>query len=286
MHAGINLEFARTEKLDCDAAMRHAREIGYRYVEPYVYSEVSLPINSHLTLASTSPYHHVTANSDCATRLKRLKRELSLEFSAIDAHASLLLPQIGVPYVQRAIEFAAEVECPLVMSDEGPVPDTWMPLDRAFDIMCTSLEAIIAYAQSRGILYAMELHNALTARPDMLVRLLDRFGPDELGVNFDTGNAFLAGNDPKEYLRQVAARVVHVHVKDIPESELHLRGKVTGTRVGVAAGDGLVDLPGIVDVLAEVGFQGVLSVECDTAEQAQKSLDYLTRLLAGSEKSE
>jgi hypothetical protein len=28
----------------------------------------------------------------------------------------------------------------------------------------------------------MELHNALTARPDYVVRLLDRFGPENLGM--------------------------------------------------------------------------------------------------------
>ena len=92
----------------------------------------------------------------------------------------------------------------------------------------------VDHAQSRGLQYAMELHNALTARPDMLKRLLARFGPDQLGVNFDTGNSFLAGNDPVEYLRDVPDRVIHAHIKDIPESQWHERGKVTGTHVGIA----------------------------------------------------
>ena len=106
-----------------------------------------------------------------------------------------------------------------------------------------------------------------------------RFGPDELGVNFDTGNCFLAGNDPVEYVRAVASRVVHVHVKDIPATQLAERGKVTGTRVGVAAGEGVVDLPGILEVLAAAGYQGVLSVECGTWAQARASRQYLERLL-------
>ena len=77
-----------------------------------------------------------------------------------------------------------------------------------------------------------------------------------MGVNFDTGNSFLAGNDPVEYLRGVAGRVVHVHVKDIPAAQLPDRGKITGTRVGVAVGDGVVDLAGIVGVLAAVRYRG------------------------------
>ncbi len=198
------------------------------------------------------------------------------------------------PYKMRPL---AETATPLMMGrsskDKPEEPVAWTntynggrvfytSLEQAFDIMCVSLEAIVSHAQSRGVRFAVELHNALTARPDMLVKLTERFGPDELGVNFDTGNSFLAGNDPVEYLRKVADRVIHVHIKDIPESQLHERGKVTGTRVGVAAGDGVLDLPGIVDVLAKAGYQGVLSVECDTLEQAKKSLPYLNRVFAES----
>ena len=282
MHPGANLEFARTDNLTLDEAMARAAEVGYRFVEPYCYSNLALPINSHLAIESRSPYHHLHSEEADPRQINGLKRRHGLEFSAIDAHASLLLPQVGVPYLCRAIDLAAEVECPVVMSDEGSVPE-WMSLDSGFDVMCVSLEAILPHAQSRGVRYAMELHNALTARPDMLERLLARFGPEELGVNFDTGNSFLAGNDPVAYLGRVADRVIHVHVKDIPESQLHQRGKVTGTRVGVAAGDGVLDLEGIVAVLARAGYQGVLSVECDTLQQARKSFSYLGTLLGGSE---
>jgi hypothetical protein len=65
----------------------------------------------------------------------------------------------------------------------------------------------------------------------------------------------------------------------IPRSQLDQRGKVTGTRVGVAAGDGEVDLPGIIEVLKNTGYDGVLSAECDTFDQATRSLAYLKALI-------
>jgi len=280
MHAGINLEFARSEGLDLEEALRRAAAAGYRFVEPYAYTPVSLTVNSHLGLETTTPYHHLHADTADVPALNRLRTELGLEFSALDAHATLLLPQIGVPYVRRAIELAAGLACPIVMSDEGPVPEAWMPLDRAMDIFSVSLEAIIPQAKASGVRFAVELHNALTARPEMLDKLLRRFGPEELGVNFDTGNAFLAGNDPVEYLRGIADRVIHVHLKDIPAAQVSERGRVTGTRVGVAAGDGVLDLPGIIGVLAKAGYTGVLSVECDTLNQARRSLTRVERLLS------
>ncbi len=279
MQPGLNLEFARSERLDLEQALRVAAEAGYRHVEPYVYSEVALSLNSHLTLQTGSPYHHLNADRISASELNRLRGKLGLGFSAFDAHSSLLLPQLGVPYLRRAIDLAAEMECPVVMSDEGPLPTDWMTLDQGFDILCVSLEAVVRHAQKRGVRFAIELHNALTAQPDYLVKLLTRFGPDELGVNFDTGNSFLAGNDPVEYVSRVADRVVHVHLKDIPVSQLPERGKVTGTRVGVAIGDGVVDVGGVLTVLARAAYRGVVSVECDTLAQAKASLPVLERCL-------
>jgi len=284
MQPGINLEFARSAGLGLDEAMAKAAAAGYRYVEPYVYSRVYLPINSHLVLESTTPYHHINVDEVEVERLNRRRKDLGLQFSAIDAHSTLLLPQIGVPYVRRAIEFAAEVESPVVVSDEGPVPEQWMSLAQGLDILCVSLEVILPYACAHGVQFALELHNALTARPEMLQKLLTRFGAGLLGVNFDTGNSFLAGNDPVEYLRGVAGRVVHVHVKDIPATQLSDRGKITGTRVGVAVGDGVVDVAGVIGVLAAVDYRGVLSVECDTLEQAQESLPRLQQLCAQQER--
>ncbi len=275
MGLGIGLEFARAENTILEEALRLAQAAGYEFVEPYVYSPLQLPVNSHLVLATVSAYHHLNLSSTDRAAFRARLSERSLGLSALDAHCSLLLPQVGVPYLQAAIDLAAELECPMVISDEGPVPTEWMDLGRAFDLLCFSLEPVVRHARARGVLFALELHNALTARMEYLEKLLTRFGPTELGVNFDTGNSFLAGHDPVEYARRVADRVVHVHVKDIPASLLHQRGQVTGTRVGVAVGEGVVDVRGVIGVLSHAGYTGVLSVECDTAAQAQTSVPVL-----------
>jgi sugar phosphate isomerase/epimerase len=282
MHPGVNLEFARSAGLGFEESLEAARQAGYEYVEPYVYSEIALDINSHLSLKSASGYHHIRTGAADARGIRERMQRLGLSFSAFDVHSALLLPQVGVPYLMKAIDLASEVHCPIVMSDEGPLPAGWMSLERGFEILCISLEAVIRHAEPKGVRVAVELHNALTTRPEYLARLLERFGPDELGVNFDTGNFFLAGNDPVEALRPMAHRVIHVHAKEIPASQLHERGHVTGTRVGVAVGDGVIDFAGIVAVLATAGFQGTLGVECDTLEQAARSLPRLRALISAA----
>ena len=63
MKAGINLEFARSAQLSFEEALIKAKEAGYKFVEPYVYSDMELKINSHLAVKNVSPYHHINAEN-------------------------------------------------------------------------------------------------------------------------------------------------------------------------------------------------------------------------------
>ncbi|HPZ83674.1 MAG TPA: sugar phosphate isomerase/epimerase, partial [Thermogutta sp.] len=101
-----------------------------------------------------------------------------------------------------------------------------------------------------------------------------------IGINFDTGNAYLAGEDPIAWLERVVDRLVHVHAKDISveQSEAE-RGKVTGTAVGCACGDGVIDWRKVIQVCRKAPRDIVFSVECGTVEQAERSIKYLKELL-------
>jgi sugar phosphate isomerase/epimerase len=71
-----------------------------------------------------------------------------------------------------------------------------------------------------------------------------------------------------------------MHAKDIgiqhAEQE---KGKVTGTPVGCACGDGVIDWRRVIRILQDAGFDGVLSVECGTPDQAARSLSHLNEIL-------
>ena len=57
------------------------------------------------------------------------------------------------------------------------------------------------------------------------------------------------------------------------------RGKVTGTPVGCTCGDGVIDWKKTIEILKELRFNGVLSVECGTPDQAARSLAHLQSLI-------
>ena len=62
-----------------------------------------------------------------------------------------------------------------------------------------------------------------------------------LRMNMDTGNTFIAGQDPVAFLKRFVDKVSHVHVKDVSQSlAAAVRGDQTGIAVShCALGDGV-----------------------------------------------
>jgi hypothetical protein len=51
-------------------------------------------------------------------------------------------------------------------------------------------------------------------------------------MNMDTGNTFIAGQDPVAFLNRFKHKVSHVHVKDVSQSlAASMRGELTGIAV-------------------------------------------------------
>ena len=106
-----------------------------------------------------------------------------------------------------------------------------------------------------------------------------------IAVNWDTGNSYLAGlEDPYDGLTLVRGHVRHVYAKDIDMQHAEReRGKVTGTPVGCACGDGVVDWDRVLTILDPLDREITLSVECGTIDQAERSLAFMRKLVQGRE---
>jgi sugar phosphate isomerase/epimerase len=269
---GINLEFVRHADKSFDYAIAKAAELGYKYVEPCVMTGRDL-------LAEAGYYHFVTMEEDGLEIREKLEKH-GLKASGLSAHAPLMRPDVSVPYIRQAIRFAREIGAPVVNTDEGIKP-AWMSEEMAWTVMKYSLEMIARTAARYGIYVGIEPHGVYTTRVQDLIRIVELVDSPWIKINFDTGNSFLAGSDPIADLQKVADRVVHVHAKDINlEHAARERGKVTGTPVGCACGDGLVDWRQVVRVLKAAGYRGVLSVECGTEEEAARSITHLRQVIA------
>ena len=164
---------------------------------------------------------------------------------------------------------------------EDMYPPKWMTEQDAYNIMKVNLMAISETCEENGVYLGVEPHGPYTAHVKTMLRILELVDSPWIRVNYDSGNTFLSGEDPYAMLDAVADKIVHVHAKDISTKQAEAeRGKVTGTAVGCACGDGVIDWTRVVRRLKQAGFAGVLSVECGTEEQAARSLAHLNKVLA------
>lgn len=269
---GLNLEFIRHDDKSFREGVQRAAKIGYRYVEPMVH-------NGREVMSEGGYYHSFSMDED-PYEMKDVLDEYGVRLSGLSAHSALMRPEISVPFLQKAIRFAAVVGAPVVNTDEGIRP-AWVPLDEAFGVMKYTLTAVLRVAERYGVYVGIEPHQSITTKTAGLLRIATLVKSPLLRVNYDTGNAYLGGEDPYKGLKAVRHLLVHVHAKDISiEQSASERGKVTGTPVGCACGDGVIDWSKVIEILHEGGFQGVLSVECGTPEQAVRSLAHLKAVTA------
>jgi sugar phosphate isomerase/epimerase len=272
IHIGINLEFVRHNDKPFEWGVEKAAELGYTHVEPMV----------HLgrELLSEAGYFHSVSMLDDPLRIKRACERAGVKLSGLSGHTPLTKPEIGTEYLKQAIRFAAECGAPVVNTDEG-AKQGWTTEDEDFVLMRYTLMEASKVAEPRGILIGIECHQQYSKHPDGLDRIQKLVKSPSIGINFDTGNAFLCGHDPYQWLKRVAKRLVHLHAKDISVQQGGAeRGKVTGTPVGCACGDGVIDWKKVIQIVRkECPRDIVLSVECGTVEQAERSVKHLRPLL-------
>jgi sugar phosphate isomerase/epimerase len=268
---GINMEFVRHDDKSFEWGVQKAAELGYRFVEPMVHWGREL--------LSEAGYFHSVSMLDDPLRIKRACAKAGVKLSGLSAHTPITKPEIGVEYLKQAIRFAAECGAPVVNTDEGP-KQPWTTEEEDFTLMRYTLMEASKVAEPRGVAIGLECHQQYSKHPDGLDRIYKLVKSPAIGINFDTGNAFLCGHDPYRWLKRVVKRLVHLHAKDISVQQGSAeRGKVTGTPVGCACGDGVIDWGRVIGLCREAKRDIVLSVECGTVEQAERSIRHFKSLV-------
>jgi sugar phosphate isomerase/epimerase len=267
VYVGINLEFDRPRGRSFEWSTAKAAEMGFAYIEPMLHWGREL--------LSAAGYFHSVSMLDDPLRMRENVEGHGLRMSAISAHSPLCKPDVSTDYLKQAVRFSAEIGCPIVITDDGPARPSWGGIEEHHVLMRYPLEEACAAAEPRGIVIGLETHAEYTATPAAFARTASLVDSPALKMNLDTGNSFLSGNDPHVWLEEAIEDVVHVHAKDISKEDAELyRGKVPGM-LGCACGDGVIDWARIVETCRRAPRDLVLSVECGTVEDAERSLAHL-----------
>ncbi|MDO9120683.1 MAG: sugar phosphate isomerase/epimerase family protein [Anaerolineaceae bacterium] len=216
-----------------------------------------------------------------------------LRFSQIDAAFPMSLPEgasLGVEYVLRTIRWAYLAGCDHVDTTDDRFAPKGLTNEQALDMMKRSYSQIIEVAERYKMIIDIEPHGYYTTKPEFMEKMLSFVDSDYLRMNMDTGNTFIAGQDPVAFLQKFKNKVSHVHVKDVSDSlASSLRGELTGIAVSQCAiGDGVngENIKKCFDILADNKFDGVVSLECEGqgGPMIEKSLAWVRKVVDDANK--
>jgi sugar phosphate isomerase/epimerase len=271
MHVDNWRHFDTTYHVPCEFAAKH----GLEFVE---FGSV----NGDYFVHALGYNPHVALHTD-PLRLKAYLDGLNLRVSQIDAAYPMSGPDgqyRGIPYTIEAIKFARAVGAPCVDTTDGATKPAGYSDDEVMVLMKQYYRVVLEWAESHDIIINIEPHGPYTNNPNVMEQLFEAFDTPRLRMNFDTGNTFIAGNDPVAFLRRFKDKVSHCHIKDVSEELAKaVRGEETGIAtsvVGIGEGVNADNIAGCIEILKEIDFDGVVSIECEAAPgKVEQSIDWL-----------
>ncbi len=212
--------------------------------------------------------------------------EFRLTLTSVCGHANLLDPpapdRYGTHQIIQAIQLAHFLGVRQVITTEG---DPKTPFGHALSkeqmlfAIREKLHDPILWAEQLGIEILLEPHGVLTDTVEGMKSILDALGHEKtVGVNLDTGNSWLGGGDPLQFVKTFKSRIKHVHWKDMPQEWESKRGRVFGCGMGtIPLGQGVVGIEAIVKELKNVGFAGPTTLEVAGPDNVKRSAERLTK---------
>lgn len=281
MKIGFHTDAFNSSYFSFEKCLQWAQANGVHYIECGLIDGVSW-------IHGLGYQPHVALYEDPVLLRRKMASYGVSGFSQVDAAYPLSGkdgPIRGVPYVMKSIQWAHLIGCPCVDTTDGMNQPEGLTDEEAMELMKRSYGQIVEVAEAHEIVVNIEPHGYFTTKPDMMARMLDFCNSKYLRMNMDTGNTFIAGQDPVVFLKRFIDKVSHVHIKDVSESlAAAVRGNQTGIAVSQCAiGDGVNadNIRKCLEMLRDHGYKGVLSMECEGqgGPMIEKSLAWLRRTL-------
>jgi sugar phosphate isomerase/epimerase len=220
----------------------------------------------------------------------QLRRQLDaygLQPSQIDAAYPITGPMgatVGVRYAQRAIAFAHLIGCPRVDTTDGQFKPEGYTDDEVMAITKQNYRQILEWAEDFEVVVNIETHGPYTNDPELLDRMLNFFDTPWLRFNLDTGNTFIAGGNPVDFLQRFLPKLSYLHIKDVSESlAAAMRGEETGIAMSespIGSGVNAQNIAACLQILKKEKWDGVISIECSgTDENLTASIEWLRKQL-------
>ena len=184
--------------------------------------------------------------------------------------------RIRVDHTLACLEIAAFIGCRNIsVPPGGPLPDG-MTRRKALHLFHQGMDQVIPKAEELGVQLLIEPEpNLLMERTTEIKPFVSEIQAPAVGINFDIGHFFCAGEDPAAAFDELFPWIGHVHIEDIAPTREHNH---------LIAGLGAIDFPSVFSAMKRSGYRHDMSLELypyiDRPEAAgEESLAHLLPLL-------
>ena len=251
---------------------------GVKYIESGVIQDVTW-------IHGLGYFPHIALYED-PMRVKRKMKKYGVKFSQLDSAFPLSGDEglfYGVQYVMKTLPWARVVGCENIATTDGLKKPRGLTDEKALELMKRAYSYIVETAELYRININIEVHGYFTTNPDLLEKMLGFVDSEYFGLNLDTGNSFISGQDPVKFAERFLNRIKHVHIKDVSQSLADsVRGKDTGIGIShcsIGEGVNAENIKKILKMLKDSGYKGCISMECEGkgGPLIEKSLSWLRK---------
>lgn len=155
----------------------------------------------------------------------------------------------GVELVKNRMEMAAALDGDVIIMHFPAEPKESSQLRGYWDRMRRNLDELASASRSLGVRLALENLNQESF--PTLTKVFDTYGPDFIGLCFDSGHANIGAKDGAEQLNRLKHRLIAIHLHDNDGTADQHRLPFSGT----------VDWPALAPVLANSAYAKPTSLE-------------------------
>lgn len=244
------------------------------------------------TQVTTGPLTPDQLSASARKEMLRLVKDEGLVFSALcgDLGKGFGDPEQNPTLIEqskRILDLAMDLETNVVTTHIGVVPAD--PTHPRYQIMLEACGALAAYADS------LKAHFAIETGPETsetLKGFLDALHTTGVAVNLDPANfVMVTGDDPAKAVYTLKDYIVHTHAKDgrkLTDVDPEILYGLTETDmladpsfIELPLGEGDVDFDAYLKALADIGYQGFLTIEREVGDQPERDIEsavaFLTR---------
>jgi sugar phosphate isomerase/epimerase len=184
--------------------------------------------------------------------------------------------QIRIDHTRRSLSLARELGAPCITTEPGGPVEPGASWSAALRLFVESLKPVAEHAENEGVLLLIEPEPGLLIETaDQFLELMQHIDSPAVGLNFDIGHFYCAGDDPAATVQRLAPYIRHFHLEDIAATRVHHH---------LIPGEGAIDFASVFRAMAAIGYQGWITIELypyvdDPDHAARTALQRITAIL-------